>query len=241
MVIETPDLIDSVPTDELGRRGGRVLSQSPAAVRARDLRARVKAEGGGAPKRRGRPPGGKSRMPRTPKSLYPEIVAFLTMTNTLVTLTPLGSKYEPTGKVDTIELAPGFYVPMPEMRQISLGDELDQMEIAHLAKSLDAQCQRSPRFKKYVETFLGVAAGGGILTIVAMIVARRAARHGIIDPSLDVTFGRAMQGDLSALAEFAPSPPPDQTPDNGTGEVAPVPGAGGDADEADPRDGFAYE
>lgn len=237
-----PPIFESRSPDELNGNGKhRELSQSPAAIRARNLRANKKA--GTPPGKPGRPrgsgtrSGGKARMPRTPKSLYPEISAFLMMANTLVTMTPVGSKYEPTGKFTTMEIAQGMSIPIPEMNMVKLGDELDEMEIAHLAKSIDAQCQRSPRFKRYIETFLGAAAGGGILAVVGIIAARRAARHGIIDASLDPKLGGILQGDLSALASFVPSQPPDETPDPVSGEQPPVPESEA---ESDPR-AFAYE
>lgn len=222
-----PPIIESREPEQ-SPRGDRVLSMSPAAVRARRMRAERKS---GEPPKAGRArtatgrakSGGKPRMPRTPKTLYPEISAFLMMANTLVTMTPLGSKYEPTGSITQMDMGNGYVVPMPEMRQTTMGDELDEMEIAHLAKALDAQCQRSPRFKRYVETFLGAAAGGGIVAIVGIIGARRLARHGVIAPQLDVTLGNVLQGDMSALASFVPTQPQDETPDPISGEQPPVP------------------
>jgi hypothetical protein len=240
-MVMSPSLIESVPEAELsnGPRP-RVLSDSPAAKRARDLRARRKEGLPTGKPGRPRKAAQRSRTPRTPKSLYPEIAALFTMANTLVTMTPLGSKYEPTGTITQFEIQPGMSVPIPEMRQVTLGDELDEMEIAHLAKAIDAQCQRSPRFKRYVEMVLGVGAGGGIIAIVGIIAARRAARHGIIDRSLDPKLGMMLNGDLSALSSFVPSAGIDETPDHESGEQPPIPGSGGDADEADPRD-FKYE
>lgn len=242
-MVMSPSLIESVPDAELAQGPRpRTLSDTPAAKRARDLRASRKAAGGVPGRKPGRPrKGGTPRTPRTPKTLYPEIAALLTMVNTVVTMTPLGSKHEPTGEITSFEIAPGMVVPIPEMRQTTLGDELDTMEIAHLAKALDAQCQRSPRFKRYVEMVLGVGAGGGIIAIVGIIAARRAARHGIIDPSLDATFGTMLNGDLSALSSFVPSGGIDETPDAVSGEQPPIPGAGGDADERDPRDGLSFD
>lgn len=225
MVAEPPVIESRDPADVGGKRQ---LSQSPAAVRARALRERRKngepSQAQGRPRKASRPrTGGKPRTPRTPKTLYPEIAAFLTMTNTLVTMTPIGSKYEPTGNFTQTEIAPGMTIPFPEMRMTALGDELDDMEIMHLSKALDAQCQRSPRFKKYVETFLGAAAGGGIIAIVGIIAARRAARHGLIDPSLDPKLGGILNGDLGALAAFTPSQPIDESEDEISGERPPVP------------------
>lgn len=231
MAIGEPPIIESIEPDALGasptRPGRRPLSQSPAAIRARKLRADRKNGASGEPKpeRKTRRSGGRSRMPRTPKTLYPEIAAFLTMANTLVTLSPFGTKHEPTGNYTAVELVPGsgITIPFPEMRVVKLGDELDEYEIANLAKTIDAQCQRSPRFKRYVEMVLGAGAGGGIIAILGIIAARRAARHGLIDPSLDPKLGAMLQGDISALASFVPTPGIDETPDAETGEQPPIP------------------
>jgi len=220
--------IESVPVADLDdepRRGRRPWSDSPAAKRARERRAAIKAGTIPAPKgaRTGaKRPRGAPRTPRTPKTLYPEIAAFMTMANTLVTMTPLGSRYEPTGEIEMLNLGP-MSVPMPKMRMVKLGDELDEMEIAQLAKAIDAQAQRSPRFKKYVEMVLGVGAGAGILAIVGIIGARRAARHGLIDPSLDAKLGGMLNGDISSLASFVPTPTVDETPHPDTGEMPPIP------------------
>jgi hypothetical protein len=169
--------------------------------------------------------GGTSRAPRAPsrrtaRSLYPEITAALTMTNTILSLSPLGSKYEPTGQISTVDLGNGMQIPMPELRMIKLGDELDDAEIMQLASAIDRQCQRSPRFKRYVELALNGISGGGILGIMAMIGARRAARHGVIDPSYDARLGAMMAGDLSSLAAFTPSPDANATVPE-TGEQPP--------------------
>jgi hypothetical protein len=219
------DEIESVRIGDLGERNGRKLSETPAAMAARERRAAINAGTIPAPKARAgaRRPRGAPRTPRTPRTLYPEIAAFLTMTNTLVTMTPLGSKYEATGTFTPFPVGPGLSIPMPDMAMVKLGDELDEMEIAQLAKAIDAQAQRSPRFKKYVEMALGLGAGFGILSILGLIVGRRAARHGLIDPSLDPKLGAMLNGDISSLAAFVPTPQADETPHPDTGEVAPIP------------------
>lgn len=227
------DEIESVSLDELNgtARGRRILSETPAAKKARERRAAIKA-GTVTPKERGsrraaKPRGGgRSRTPQTPKTLYPEIAAALSMGNMIIAFTPFASKYEPTGVIVQYEAAPGISFPMPEQRMTKLGDELDEMEIANLAAALDRQCQRSPRFKKYVEMVLNGVAGGGILTILGMIAARRASRHGILNPTLDGKLGAMMAGDVSAIAGFmsdAESGTIDETPNPETGERAPVP------------------
>lgn len=225
--------VESVPIAEIDPRSGKPLSESPGAKRARERRAAIK-NGTATPRRAGaKRPRNAPRTPRTPKTLYPEIAAFLTLVNTGITMTPLGSRHEPTGKIEMMELAPNVSIPFPEMRMTKLGDELDDMEIAHLAKAIDAQAMRSPRFKKYVEMVLGAGAGFGILAIVGMIAGRRASRHGIIDPSLDAKLGAMLNGDISSLANFVPTPQVDVTPHPETGEIAPEP-------DGEPVAGFSF-
>lgn len=215
-----PPLVDSIPADEIDdepkSRVGRILSQSPAAKRAREFRANKKASGGSTPRPVGRPRGAKrSTAPRSraPKSLYPEIAATLTMANMLVTMSPVGSR-----------------PPSEALPQGRVGDELDEPEITLLARALDSQCQRSPRFRRQVERMLGAGAGGQLVTVLGLIATRRAARHGIIPPQLDDALGAMMAGgDLAALGEFTPpdAPTVDATPDPETGEIAPDPNRNG--------------
>lgn len=226
-------LIESVPLDDLSgddaaprRRGRRPMTPEEKAARNERDRNRRASRGGSTRSRTSRP---SSPRRSSPKSLYPEIVAALTVTNTVLSLTPLGSSYEATGAINTIEVAPGLSVPMPELRLTKLGDELDDAEIMQLAVALDRQCQRSPRFRRYVELVLSGVSGGGILGIVAMIAARRAARHGIIDPSYDARLGAMLTGDISALASITPPPDPNATIPE-TGEQPPRREAGDDPD-----------
>lgn len=204
-------LVESVPESELG---GRKPARKPlsaeqkekANARARERRAQAT---GGARRPRGRP-----RTARGPVSLYAEIAAFLSLANLLVIVSPLGSR--------------AYVVPGenggPDTIGQKIGDELDDGEIDLLAKSLDAQCQRSPRFRKQIERILGVGAAGGLLGVIAMIGIRRAARHGILPPAIDVMMGGVMEGgDLSAMASFTPPVAPDQSPDPTTGERPPQP------------------
>lgn len=60
------------------------------------------------------------------------------------------------------------------------GLALDEAEIAALAISLNDQCRRSPRFKKYVEKALTITSGGQLATVGLMIGARRAVRFGAL-------------------------------------------------------------
>jgi hypothetical protein len=233
--------ITSVPSDQLPpepERGrfGRILSTNPAAVRARNARAaRKNGTAPASPTGRTRRQGGQRRASsprataRGPRSLYPELVGLLSMVNLGIGISPLGTQHEATGNLTMMTIAPGVTIPIPETRVVKLGDELDDVEISALAKSIDMQCQRSPRVRKYVSSFLGITAGAGLGGVVGLIVARRLARHGMIDPSLDGRLGMLMQGgDIAALASFAPDPSPEpppipQEPDPVTGETAPDP------------------
>lgn len=164
-----------------------------------------------------RPPGGvKRRTPargtasraRGPKSLRPEIAALLTMVNSVVVMSPLGTR-------------PLAAMTDPSVEPERLGDELDAGEINALASAIDAQCQRSPRFRKVIEQMLGVGSGGALITTLAMIATRRAARHGIAPPMLDPMLGMILNGEgmeaLTSMQPLAPEPVPDPV----TGESDP--------------------
>lgn len=161
-------------------------------------------------------PSGKRRTParrpasraRGPKSLRPEIAALLTMVNSVVVMSPLGTR-------------PIEAIADPSILPERLGDELDAGEISALASAIDAQCQRSPRFRKYVESMLGVGSGGALITTLAMIATRRAARHGIAPPMLDPMLGMILNGEgMEALTSMQP-PTPEPEPDPVTGETDP--------------------
>lgn len=62
------------------------------------------------------------------------------------------------------------------------GDALDNAEIEALAKAIDAQCQTSPRFRRYVQTALDASSGGQLITVSGIIIARRFARHEFLLP-----------------------------------------------------------
>ncbi len=182
-----------------------------------------------APRRRGRPPKlnpdgsranapkvGKPQKPkaakprtaqRTSRSLRPQIGAFLTMINSAVLMSPIGTR--PMAASYDASVAPE-----------KIGDELDAAEIDALAGAIDMQCQRSPRFRKYIERMLTAGSGGQLFTVVGIIAARRAARHGIIPQPLDFTLGMALAGSSDAFANAAPPTTP-TGPDNVTGEYAP--------------------
>lgn len=151
----------------------------------------------------------RKRAPRGPRSLRPEIGAALTMLNAVLIVSPLGTR-----PVEAI----GDPAIMPER----IGDELDAAEIDALASAIDAQCKRSPRFRAYVESVLTVGSGGTLLTVLAIIAARRAARHGILPAQVDMIGGMALSSDIGALANIEPVPP-STAPDPDTGETPPKP------------------
>jgi hypothetical protein len=161
-----------------------------------------------ARKPRTRKPSG--RRPSGPKSLRAEIGAFLMMANSLVIMSPIGTR-------------PVEAITDPNVMPERIGDELDAAEIDALAGALDAQCRRSPRFRKYVESVLGAGSGGALVTVLGIIAARRASRHGIAPPMLDPMLGMMLAGDgISALTDMPPAP--DRSPDPDTGETPPVRG-----------------
>lgn len=88
-------------------------------------------------------------------------------------------------------------------------DALDPTEIAALAKALDAQARQSPRFRKYLEAALTAGSGGQLFGVVALIGARRAARHGILPAEVDAVFA----GMLANQSGPMPSAPPAVAPE----------------------------
>lgn len=198
--IDAADLQQGIPKGKPGRK----LSDHPRAVQARAQRAKAKGQG---PQRAPRKPSSRAR---TGKSLRPEIGALLTMANALIVMSPVGTR--------PVEAITDINVPTER-----LGYELDAAEIDALAGAIDAQCRRSPRFRKVIEGMLTASAGGALVTVVGMIAARRMARAGILPPMLDPMLGLALSGDnLGALMDVQPSepaPPPDPV----TGEREPIP------------------
>lgn len=143
------------------------------------------------------------------RSLKAELAAFLTLINQAVLMSPLGTR----PMIATVD---------PSIPLEKLGDELDAAEIGALAAALDAQCSRSPRFRKYIEQMLGVGASGQLIGVIGIIAARRASRHGVAPPMLDAILGAQLAGvsiDLETLANMPDAP--DTTPDPVTAEVAP--------------------
>lgn len=61
-------------------------------------------------------------------------------------------------------------------------DALDSIEVAALVHAIDEEAKINPRFRKGLETILGVTGGGSLMMVVSMIAARRVARHVIPQP-----------------------------------------------------------
>lgn len=204
-VIDTRPAFEPVPVESLQEpikagKDGKPLSMKPSAVRARRARAKAKAEGR-APKaapKRARP---------STRSLAPEIGAMLALINGMVIASPLGTR-------------PVAAITDPNVQPERIGDELDAAEIAALSAAIDAQCRRSPRFRKVVEGMLGAASGGTLVTVVGLIAARRAARHGLVPAQVDVMAGLILQSDVEAIAN-ASKAATDDAPDPTTGETPP--------------------
>lgn len=160
-----------------------------------------------APKRgRGRPPkidpitGERVNQPRgrssgrKPRSLENQIGALLMTVNVVVMM-------------------------VPPLRN----DALDTAEVTALAKAMDAQCQQSPRFRKYVEAMLAAGSGGQLLGVVAIIAARRAARHGLAPSEIDPMLGAMLAGNTDSIGAMYTPPEAPSGPDPVTGEHPPKP------------------
>lgn len=89
------------------------------------------------------------------------------------------------------------------------GDALDETEIMALARGIDEQAKRSPRFRRMVEYALGAQGMGGLPITVGIIIGRRAARHGIVPPNLGVTPDQldATLGEFLKVASVGAKPP----------------------------------
>jgi len=87
-------------------------------------------------------------------------------------------------------------VMIPPLRQ----DQMDMVEIEALADALDEQARKSPRFRKALEGALAAGSGAGLIGVVAIIGARRAARHGMIPAEADQMLGNMLAQGASAKA-----------------------------------------
>lgn len=143
-----------------------------------------------APKRRGRPPGSKNSgtSTRSRKSFKDEIGGTLVMFNLAL-------------------------MAMPPTRS----DALDPKEIELLADAIDNQAKISPTFRKYLTIALSATSGGQLISVVAIIGARRLARHEIILPKE----ADDMLGGMIGAAKIVPAIEPDDDSNNGTGPQQP--------------------
>lgn len=132
-----------------------------------------------APKRRrGRPPGSKTGSGSRPGSAAASRVSLETRIGGMLVLVNMA-----------------LYMVPPLQR-----DALDPVELAALAKAIDAQCKQSVRFRRYVEAMLTAGSGGQLFGVVAIIGARRMARHGVLPAEVDGMLG-------GMLANNAPTTP----------------------------------
>lgn len=152
----------------------------------------------GTPKRRrGRPPGSKNRPKdgsaptRSGRSLENQIGGMLILVNAPLQLIPILQR-----------------------------DALDPVEIKALAKAVDQECQRSPKFRKYVESALKVQGASSLLAVVSLIGARRVVRHIEVPETvgdaaaIDQTLGTilATVSNTSILSQDIKVPPPVEVP-----------------------------
>lgn len=138
-----------------------------------------------APKRRGRPP----RDPNAPPGARPG-------------RKPKSMEYRIGAMLIMVNAPIMAFLP---------GDALSLGEINALAQGLDAQAASSPRFRKYLNAALEATSGGQLVTVSAVIVARRLARHDVLPKALDEQFGKLFEE--SNLPVTQPEP---ESPSNGT-------------------------
>lgn len=77
-------------------------------------------------------------------------------------------------------------------------DKLDMVEIDALAEQIDEECRQSAKFRKAVETALSAGSGAGLFGLIAIIGARRAARHGLIPAEADQELGNLLARGVNA-------------------------------------------
>lgn len=193
--------IESIPVGSLGGQEPPKRRGRPPKLDADGNRVHAPKGASGAP-RRARKPSTRRAAPRGPRSLAPEIAGMLTLVNTLVIMSPLGTR-------------PMEAMTDPNVQPERVGDELDDAEIGALAAALDAQARRSPRFRKMLEGMLTAGAGGQLIGVLGIIAARRAARHGIAPPMLDPMLGGMLAGGNleAAMSYAAPTPVPEPETD----------------------------
>lgn len=112
----------------------------------------------------------------------------------------------PAGRTGSLRVRIGGALAMLNMIALVIPatsrDALSPVEVDALAKGVDAQCQASPRFRRYVETALAASGASGLVGVIAMIAARRVARHGIVPEFIDGAIG-AMMGDTDTPVAVA--------------------------------------
>jgi hypothetical protein len=99
-------------------------------------------------------------------------------------------KSELSGLLMTLNLAIMMIPPLSR-------DQMDMVEIEALADALDEQARKSPKFRKALESALAAGSGGTLIGIMAIMGARRAARHGMIGgaehgPEIDQQLGNML-------------------------------------------------
>lgn len=157
-----------------------------------------------APRRgRGRPRGSKTRLHRLP-GLPGRPRAERAPTRASVPRASLKTRI--AGLLVTVNFALMLIPPLSN-------DALSPGELDALAGGIDAQCQQSARFRRYVEAALSAGSGGQLIGVVAMIGARRAARHGVLGPNgpaIDAMLG-GMFNDKADDSAPSSAPPPSTT------------------------------
>lgn len=112
-------------------------------------------------------------------------------------LPPATLKREVGGMLWSLNMVVGFVPPLRD-------DMLDEAEIALLAQGISDQCQRSPRFRGWVEAALTAQGGYSLILAVALIGGRRAVRHGLIGGTAEERTMR--DGQLGALIAYMADP-----------------------------------
>lgn len=120
---------------------------------------------------------------------------------------PPGSKNKSAGTIGTrggsLETQIGALlwtvnIPLQLIPQLQR-DALDQIEITALAKAIDAECKKSATFRKYVESALKVQGATSLVSVIALIAARRVVRHEIIDIPAEMGGSAGVDLTLGAL------------------------------------------
>lgn len=77
-------------------------------------------------------------------------------------------------------------------------DAMDMVEMEALADALDEQARKSVRFRKALEGALAAQSGGTLIGVLAIIGARRAARHGMLPEDADQMLGNLLAQGMQA-------------------------------------------